>query len=531
MNRNILTFRLRPIVRAAVVGLLLVTVAPAAAWCARVTESQLRPAVTTFVRQVSAQPRADAFIADVEPYVEDGDTAAFIAHLADSGFCLCGADDRVLPVYFYSPSGKFDADNPELAYLLEEIAGRTRAIDQGMRSGDPDIMQEADVIDSRSRIWSLLASGGTPSEFQNASRAAPTVMELPLTTTWGQGSPYNDLCPTLTPGTDEHVVTGCVATSAAQIIGYWKWPVYPTGTVNTTYQYRWSANWIGEYMDLNPGIPWQLNSRLLWTTDTLYMKGYWDETIYSWAQSIDHSAAYQNALSRLWNRMNQASQTPTVNLNTVSYDYSLLEDVHADPPGAGDSVAAAISYHAGLALNMQYGLLESSAYTSHQATLLPAHFDFDGDAVYTTALPSTIIENIQWLRPVTMRGAKAEGGGHSWCVFGYDSNTNQFKLNLGWNGNDDGWYTLDNVPGPYTSGQGIVSRLAPESVVRFVGGASGGDGTPATPYQNLYSAMTWAPNGTTLIFKAGSTHMITSGQATMSKPVTLKGKNVTIQRY
>ena len=172
MTINILTVRLRPIVRAAAVVLLFVTIAPAAAWCARVTEGQLRPAVTTFVRHVTAEARADAFIVEVEAYVENGDTAAFVAHLADSGFCLCGADDRVLPVYFYSPSGKFDPDNPELAYLLEEIAGRTRAIDEGMRSGDPDIMQEADVIDNRPRIWSQLASGGTPSEFQNASRAA-----------------------------------------------------------------------------------------------------------------------------------------------------------------------------------------------------------------------------------------------------------------------------------------------------------------------------------------------------------------------
>lgn len=63
-------------------------------------------AVETWLSQVISDARADATIDYLEPYVVDGETRAYIAHLVGGGFCLAGADDRVLPVYLYSPRGK-----------------------------------------------------------------------------------------------------------------------------------------------------------------------------------------------------------------------------------------------------------------------------------------------------------------------------------------------------------------------------------------------------------------------------------------
>ena len=47
-----------------------------------------------------------------------------------------------------------------------------------------------------------------------------------LTTTWGQGTPYNYYCPTLN---GRKLITGCVTTAAAQIMRYYEWPVQGTG--------------------------------------------------------------------------------------------------------------------------------------------------------------------------------------------------------------------------------------------------------------------------------------------------------------
>ena len=42
-----------------------------------------------------------------------------------------------------------------------------------------------------------------------------------LSTTWGQGAPYRNLCPVVDGNT---CVTGCVATAMAQVMNYWKFP-------------------------------------------------------------------------------------------------------------------------------------------------------------------------------------------------------------------------------------------------------------------------------------------------------------------
>lgn len=56
-----------------------------------------------------------------------------------------------------------------------------------------------------------------------------------LTTSWHQGSPYNDLCPI---GDGGRCVVGCVATAAAQIIYFHQWP--PAG--EGSHSYYWSGD-------------------------------------------------------------------------------------------------------------------------------------------------------------------------------------------------------------------------------------------------------------------------------------------------
>jgi hypothetical protein len=90
------------------------------------TEQEVRAAVQTWVRHVTADARPDAVIEKMEPYEIDGERVAYIAHLEDGGFCLCGTNDVVLPVYLYSPGGKFSTGNPFYQYVLWEIAERTR---------------------------------------------------------------------------------------------------------------------------------------------------------------------------------------------------------------------------------------------------------------------------------------------------------------------------------------------------------------------------------------------------------------------
>ncbi len=51
-----------------------------------------------------------------------------------------------------------------------------------------------------------------------------------LTTTWDQGSYYNEMCPADPLGPSGHCVTGCVATTLAQLMNYVRWPDSGTGS-------------------------------------------------------------------------------------------------------------------------------------------------------------------------------------------------------------------------------------------------------------------------------------------------------------
>jgi len=106
---------------------------PASVWAGGLSEQQVKAAVQTWVRYVTADARPDAVIDRMEPYRENGQTVAYIAYLDSGGFCLCGRDYLVAPVYLYSPEGVFDPENPGYQYILSEIASRTQVFAEEAR--------------------------------------------------------------------------------------------------------------------------------------------------------------------------------------------------------------------------------------------------------------------------------------------------------------------------------------------------------------------------------------------------------------
>jgi len=126
--------------------------------------------------------------------------------------------------------------------------------------------------------------------------------------------------------------------------------------------------------------------------------------------------------------------------------------------------------------------------------------------------------------------------GHAWVIFGYNKALDpwQFKMNMGWGGSS-AWYTLDPTDPPEPTDPPIpplnhLTHIAPAGVVRFVGGGVSGDGSPQTPYANVEEAVQDAPDGTTLIFKAGSDNTFASAPLIIDKPLILKGKDAIIRK-
>lgn len=214
-----------------------------------------------------------------------------------------------------------------------------------------------------------------------------------------------------------------------------------------------------------------------------------------------------------------------------SYHWNLLHDVHADPVDAGDVEVARLCHDAGLAVGMSYGTSESGADPAQIPGALADHYQFDSDAVFEGRTVARMVDEIKWLRPVLLGGRNSADEGHRWLVYGYNLSTSpwQFMMNLGWGG-ASGWYSVDQVPSGLTLSQTHVTRVAPRTVVRFVGASSSGDGSPSSPYRNIEEARDKVSDHATLIFKADSDNMFVASSVTLARPLILKGVNATIRR-
>ncbi len=492
-----------------------------------ISADAVRAAVETFVRYVTAEAQPAAVVERLEPYQVDGVTVAYIAHLQGGGFCLGAADDRLLPVYLYSPQGTYDPASPDYRFVLDEIAGRQRAL------LDRSLTMTTDQLAERATYWADLIAGRVP---QNPNApATPVSMALPLTSLWHQGSPYNDQCPVLTPGTDEHAIVGCTATAVAQLMYYWKWPPTGVGSDSVTYERRYRTAWGYTPLASSPGIPTGWAGRLEYDSvnHRLGMNGYWDFGLYTAAQGIAaNNTAYQSALAALWSGMSNGDTPLTVNMAAATYNWAIMADDETDPPDAGANEAAKISYHAAVGVHTYFGVNDSSANGGGARSALVDHFRYAPTVLsHEPPVPNIIVSEIQWLRPVWLGGQNNDNptypiGGHAWVGYGYNTATNpiQFLMNFGWN-TPPAWYSLDQRFPTY---QADITAIAPLNV-KFVGTSGSGDGSPPTPYGGIEAALASGFSDGTLIFQADSVNTFSADTLTINRPLILKGQNATIR--
>jgi len=449
----------------------LLLVAPARPGAMELNEQDVRSAVETWVRFVTADARPEAVIEKMDPHTANGETVAYVAHLSGGGFCLCGADDLVLPVYLYCPEGVYYPGDPNHQYILWEIEERTVFLREASRVGDPSLQQYRQTLSRRERTWQDLTARRVPLRMEPEDAfAEPETMTLDLTTRWHQYPPYNEYCPM---GDGGRCVVGCVATATVQAMKYWNWP--PVGIGEKSY------TWNG------------------------------DQSCGGNAGGGTLSASFSDPFD--W-----------ANMPDVCYPWS---------SPAEKAAVAELNYEVGVALETDYGACGSGAYSEDidNALLNFNYYDADHDSNWDE---DRIVEDIQWLRPVILC-ARNESAGHCWVAFGYDKGTWpwQFKMNMGWGWSYDtapyGWYNFDNVPKGLINGRRRITRIAPV-MVKFVGADNGGNGDPYNPYEDIEEAVAEAPTGSTLMFRAGSVNTFSSPSLVIDRQLTIRGKDIVIQR-
>lgn len=173
----------------------------------KIPESEAAAVASRFLNSTPTQQQAKSGVRLVRKHdaVKD-ETVPYYVYNADSnnGFVIISGDDRARCILGYSDKGSFDFNNlpPQLADILNRYVEQLKAM--------PD---DAPAHSS----WGAKA--------QAKSSGEGVLLE---TANWGQGAPYNSLCPVID---GERALTGCVATAMAIVMRYHNWPA----------EYDWDA--------------------------------------------------------------------------------------------------------------------------------------------------------------------------------------------------------------------------------------------------------------------------------------------------
>lgn len=284
-----------------------------------------------------------------------GTPGAYVFERGPQGFLVVSADDIAYPVLGY---GEMRIENsselpPALKWWLGEYAAQIEyASGKGAR--------RASAAPKVNDAWEAI--------------------EPLVKTRWDQSEPYNKMCP---ESGGNLCVTGCVATSMAQVMNYFKYPEKGEGRIS----YR--ADRINKTlrMDLS-------------------------EQSFSWDEMLNEyvTGAYTE------------SQADAVAYLMKACGYSVEMNYSPSVSGAtGEDIANA------LRTNFFY---DGGCYA--QKRILTS-WDNWSELIYN---------NLKTKGPVIINGQSPLDGGHSFVCDGYDGN-GYFHFNWGWGGMSDGYYALD----------------------------------------------------------------------------------------
>lgn len=294
--------------------------------------------------------------------MSDGTAVAYVfTPESGRGFTIASANDVAAPVLGYSAASAFDADDMpvQLTWWLSEMGRRIKFLEsRGIKSATAPY---------------------APAEWQPVGPLCSTM--------WNQGAPYDRMTPQIN---GKQTPTGCVATSFAQAMNYFKYPERGTGSVN----YKWNGKNLKLYLELKE-IQWD---KML---DQYTTGNYTDE-------QADAVAYLMKACGY-----------------TVEMNY-------------GENMSGAMSY------KLQKALIDNFGYDGN--------LSYEDRALYSSSQWAQMIyDNVRNIGPVIYDGTALEGG-HSFICDGY-SGDGYFHFNWGWGGISDGYYLLD-VLNPESQGTG-----------------------------------------------------------------------------
>ncbi len=303
-----------------------------------------------------------------------------------NGFVIVTADDAAKPIIGYSTKERFDipAPNSNIGNWLNK---RGEEINYLRKNN----IQANAVI---AKTWSDYTNNIPATDLRRSS--ANTSVAPLLTTLWNQSPYYNDLCP-------GGSVTGCVATTMAQIMKYWNYPKQGNG--NSSYNEN-------DYGSL--------------------------------------SANYANAVY-VYSLMPNVCSSPNPEVAELMYHCGVSVNMDYSPEGSGAWVINADS-----PISAENSFINYFGYDPTQ--ILGVYRDD-----YSTANWHALLKgDLDIGRPIQYVGF-GNSGGHTWVCDGYDVN-DFYHMNWGWGGSGNGYFDIDvlNPTGmDFSFGQQALAGLIP----------------------------------------------------------------------
>ena len=344
-----------------------------------------------------------AFAANVDRFAAQAKAEAFLKAHAVNGKMMSSGPINFKSVRTVNNSSNvavaaYHVFNTDDMFVIVSGDDRTEEI-LGYGEGTLDL----DKIPSNMRYWLSLyqkqieylqARPGMVVEVQSklqSPRRAQNVSPL-LRAKWDQTSPYYNEC--VINGTQ--YVTGCPATSLAQVFYYWKYPTGPTGTI-PAYRFRSGYSWVNV-----PSLP---------------------SITFDWANMKD-SYAYSST-----------STQKTAVAKLMRY-IGQVEHMEYGTNGSGISSDSTV---------LITNACKFFGYDSNVRNIKKTNY-YGSYTYYTDAQWAALIQaELEAGHPIVYCAISDEGsgGGHAFNVDGYTVSTNKYHINWGWSGYGNGDFALN----------------------------------------------------------------------------------------
>ena len=350
-----------------------------------ITQANATPTLRLQKAAVATSVTVPVELAFTQYQIDNTTPAVFVFNSTDERFVLVSAEDNARAVLGYSDEGTFDANNiPEnMQFWLKMYADEMRSATEAKGK-----------VNRREAKGERLEAKGERREAEE--EAYPTIAPLLGETIWGQGEPFNNMCPQIG---NERAVTGCVATALSQIMYIHKYPTKGIGS----HSYKTE-------------------------TEGLTVSANFGNTTYDWANMIPN-----------YNKSYTSAQADAV--ATLMFHAGVAADMDYTVDGSG-----AVSSIALVGLTNYFGYDKA-------INVLPKDFLKEETTL------QTIASDLQAGRPVYISGSTVNQEGHAFVCDGMQSD-GYLHINWGWNGMADGYFAISALAPEVQGTGGSASNLA-----------------------------------------------------------------------